>query len=660
MVKTTMTTAEDRPTRRLGAALAAAVVAGSALAATPAATATEVPAPAEKAPILATPVADLAARGMEVPDPNADGYDKFIVTYKETASAAATAQGRAHAWGKAAKQAGVSVKELRATAVGSRVIKADKKLSQAESAEFMETLKADPAVESVEPDVIFTAALDPKDALYNQQWGFHGANGMRVPGAWDHSTGSGVTVGIIDTGQTSHPDLDANTVPGYDFISDPGNARDGDGRDADPTDEGDWSVAGECNSPYASDSSWHGSHVAGTVGAVANTEGVVGVAPDVKLQHARVLGKCGGSLSDIADAIVWASGGSVPGVPDNQTPVDVINMSLGGSGACSATYQNAIDSAVSRGVPVVVAAGNDNRDASGATPANCDNVITVAASDSSGNRSSFSNYGSPVDVTAPGTDIISTVNAGKTTPSSSTYAAYNGTSMATPHVAGAVALMLAKDGSLTPAAVESALKDNARSMPGSCSGGCGAGLVDAATTLASLGGGSDPAPEPEPEPEPEPDPDPIGGELLTNGGFEQGATGWLGTGNSTPVYSAAGSHSGNYHAAMNGLGYRNTATIEQRVSLPAGTTSTLSYALRVDSNEGTSAAYDRMSVMVNDGIASYTLKTHSNMEQGRGYATHTADLSRFAGKDVTVFFRGEEDAYSATVFRLDDVSLTAR
>ena len=230
----------------------------------------------------------------------------------------------------------------------------------------------------------------------------------------------------------------------------------------------------------------------------------------------------------------------------------------------------------------------------------------------------------------------------------------SGTSMATPHVAGAVALMLAKDGSLTPAAVESALKDNARSMPGSCSGGCGAGLVDAAETLASLGNGSDPAPEPDP------DPDPIGGELLTNGGFEQGATGWLGTGNSTPVYSAAGSHSGNYHAAMNGLGYRNTATIEQRVSLPAGKTSTLSYALRVDSNEGTYAAYDRMNVMVNDGIASYMLKTHSNTEQGRGYATHTADLSRFAGKDVTVFFRGEEDAYSATVFRLDDVSLTAR
>ncbi len=654
MVNPTLT--ERGPIRRLGATLAAAVVAGSALAATPAATAVEAPAAAEKAPLLATPVADLITQGMEAQDPNADGYEQFIVTYKETAAAAGNAKGRALAWGKAAKAAGVSVKELRETATGSHVVKASKKLDKAASAKFMEDLKADPSVEAVEPDAIMTLSLSPQDALYGQQWGFHGTNGMRVPGAWDHSTGSGVTVGVIDTGQTNHPDLNANTVPGYDFISSSTAAGDGNGRDSNPQDEGDWFVAGQCGQPQGSDSSWHGSHVAGTIGAVANTEGVVGVAPNVKIQHARVLGKCGGSLSDIADAIVWSAGGSVPGVPENQNPVDVINMSLGGSGSCGSTYQNAINSAVSRGVPVVVAAGNENRDASLARPANCENVITVAASDSNGNRSSFSNYGARVDVTAPGSNIISTVNAGATTPTTPTYASYNGTSMATPHVAGTVALMLAKDGSLTPSAIESALKSNARPLPGTCSGGCGAGLVDAAKTLASLGEGSDPDPvDPDPV-----DPDPIGGELLTNGGFESGATGWQGTGNSTPVYSPTNSKTGSYHATMNGLGYRNTATVEQKVALPAGKTSTLSYALRVDSNESTYTAYDRMRVMVNDGYGSYTLKTHSNMEKGRGYVTHTVDLSRFAGKDVTVFFRGEEDSDSATIFRLDDVSLTAR
>ena len=478
---TTRTTA-----RRAGALLAAAALGGTAFAATPA-LAEQTAAPVEKAPAIATPVADLVAQGLAAQDPNADGYERFIVTYKDTASAATTAQGRAHAWGKAAKEAGVSVQELRQTATGSHVVQADKKLDKAASKDFMLQLAADPSVESVEPDAIMTAsALSPSDALYGQQWGFHGANGMGVEGAWNANTGAGTIVAVLDTGIVDHPDLNSNVSGGYDFISDGEAARDGDGRDADPADEGDWFLAGECGSSRGSNSSWHGSHVAGTVGAVADTEGVVGVAPNTTLQPVRVLGKCGGSLSDITDAIIWSSGGSVPGVPDNTQPADVINMSLGGSGVCGTSYQNAIDQAVANGTTVVVAAGNESQPAANSRPANCDNVISVAASDEQGSKASFSNYGSAVDVTAPGADIISTVDSGTTTPAGSDYAAYQGTSMAAPHVAGVAALMIA-NGTADPAAIEQQLKDTARTLPGTCAEGCGAGLVDAAAALGASG-----------------------------------------------------------------------------------------------------------------------------------------------------------------------------
>ena len=628
--------------RRVGSLLAAAVLAGTALTAAPTLAAAERPAePARTSPAAAAPLAD----------PNADGYDSFIVTYRETA-ANSTAQGRAKAWGRAAREAGVSVKELRETALGSRVIATDEKLTQEESAAFMADLRASGAVEAVEPNVIMTrAALSPADPYYADQWGFTGVNGMRVPGAWDVSTGTGAIVGVIDTGQTDHADLNANTVPGYDFISDATTARDGGGRDADPRDEGDWYLAGECGQSRASNSSWHGSHVAGTVAAVANTQGVVGVAPGAKVQHARVLGKCGGTLADIADAIVWSSGGSVPGVPANPTPVDVINMSLGGQGTCGTTYQNAINAAVGRGVPMVVAAGNENQSAANARPANCQNTITVAATDVNGNRASYSNYGSAVDVAAPGSGIISTVNAGTTTPTAGAYAQYNGTSMATPHVAGTVALMLAEDATLTPAEVESSLKTNSRPIPGVCAEGCGAGLVDAAKTLASLRGGTT-------------DPDPVtpvpGAEKLVNGGFESGLTGWTATGRVAASSTAGLSATGSLHAALNGKGGTSTATLTQKAVLPAGAAATLSYAVRVDSAETTTARqWDKLTVSVSDGATTTTLRTHSNLDKSRGYLAQAADLSAYAGKTVTISFSGTEDGSGATTFRIDDVSVKA-
>jgi serine protease len=363
----------------------------------------------------------------------------------------------------------------------------------------MQQIAADPNVEYVEVDRIMKPVFTPNDTHYaNYQWHyFEAAGGIKADQAWDVTNGSGVVVAVLDTGITSHSDLNANVVAGYDFISDAAMARDGNGRDSNPADEGDWYGANECGGTHpGSDSSWHGSHVAGTIGAVTNNgSGVAGVAYGAKVQAVRVLGKCGGYTSDIADGITWASGGSVSGVPANANPAKVINMSLGGGGACSATYQNAINGAVNRGVTVVVAAGNDNDDASGYTPASCNNVINVASTTRQGGRSSFSNYGSSIDVAAPGSDIASTVNSGTTTPSSEGYSLMSGTSMASPHVAGVVALMQAKaGGSLTPAQVESTLKSTLRAFPTSIDRAIGNGIVNAKAAVDAVGGGTNPPP----------------------------------------------------------------------------------------------------------------------------------------------------------------------
>lgn len=351
-----------------------------------------------------------------------------------------------------------------------------------------ELVARDPDVEYAEPDRMMVKMLTPNDPRYGEQWHyFEATGGLRANTAWDVTTGSGVKVAVIDTGYRPHADMSGQFLAGYDFITDTAIAADGNGRDSDASDPGDSTVAGQCGAgSAASNSSWHGTHVAGTIGALSNNGvGVAGVAFGAKIVPVRVLGKCGGYTSDIADAIIWSSGGTVSGVPANANAARVINMSLGGGGACDATTQNAINSARSRGTVVVVAAGNSNTDASGANPANCAGVVTVAATNRSGGRAYYSNYGAVVDVAAPGGDtrttgggILSTLNSGATTPGSDNYAWYQGTSMAAPHVAGVAALMLSKTPSLTVDQVESTLKSTARAFPATCSS-CGAGIVDA-------------------------------------------------------------------------------------------------------------------------------------------------------------------------------------
>ena len=427
-------------------------------------------------------------------------YDRFIVHFASGSLAAIDDTAATVELAAIGAGSGHQLGFVRRISTGGVLLSVDTALDAAQSRELMARFTRWAGVSYVEPDAIMRAMLTPNDTYYSLQWHYHEATaGMRLPAAWDLATGTGQKVAVIDTGITTHTDLGTNVVGGYDFISSSTTARDGNGRDSNPADQGDWWAAGECGLPYGSNSSWHGTHVAGTVAALSNNAaGVAGVAFNAKVVPVRVLGKCGGTLSDIADAITWASGGTVSGVPANANVAKVINMSLGGGGSCGSTYQNAINGAVGRGTVVIVAAGNENANVSTSQPANCANVVTVAGLDRAGNRAYYSNYGTGVDVSAPGGEvnvngadgIASTLNTGTTVPASETYVYFEGTSMATPHVAGLAALMLSRNSALTPAQVESTLKANTRAIPGSCTGGCGTGLVDALATInAVIGGG---------------------------------------------------------------------------------------------------------------------------------------------------------------------------
>lgn len=433
---------------------------------------------------------------------------RFIVGVSATSSPGP--QGLAALLDQVSQAQGVGLQYLHPVATGAHVVETGEALNSQAATALMRAFAGRAEVEYIEPDAMMRPLFTPDDPYYGSQWHYYEATaGLNLPAAWDIGSGSGTVVAVLDTGQTDHVDLLANFVTGYDFIWDPFVSRDGDGRDPDPRDEGDWNpTMSECygGSPITT-SSWHGTHVAGTIAALTdNGIGVAGVAFGARVQHVRVLGRCGGYLSDIADAIVWASGGRIPGISDNPTPARVINMSLGGGGSCGSTYQNAINTAVANGTTVVVSAGNSNSDASGSRPANCDNVITVAASDRQGNRAFYSNYGPLVEITAPGGEtstrsngVRSTLNSGSTVQGSDSYEYYQGTSMAAPHITGLAALMYGVDPALTPAEVSQLITDNARPLAGSCSGGCGAGLADAGATLQAVAGLGEPvAPPSEP------------------------------------------------------------------------------------------------------------------------------------------------------------------
>ncbi len=440
----------------------------------------------------------LAAPHGSVPDAVvAETTDRLIIKYRAGSAAALRPDGqtmaRAH---EVLNRAGVQMSRLRGNAMAANVMKLDRPVGLAAMRALAQDIqRSDATVEYAEPDLRMQTQLVPNDPSYLSQWNYYESTaGLKLPIAWDSATGSGVVVAVVDTGYRPHADLVANLLPGYDFISTAATGNDGNGRDASALDAGDAVVANECGSGSgASSSSWHGTHVAGTVAAVSNNGlGVAGVAFGAKVLPVRVLGKCGGYTSDIADGMVWASGGTVSGVPANPNPARVINLSLGGSGACGTTFQRAINTARSRGTVVVVAAGNSAGDAANASPANCQGVTTVTAANRTGGKSYYANFGANVDVAAPGGDmrsaasngILSTLNNGSSAPGADIYAYYQGTSMATPHVAGVAALMISRKPTLTVEQVEALLRSSVRPFPAACSG-CGTGLLDAGLAVAA-------------------------------------------------------------------------------------------------------------------------------------------------------------------------------
>ncbi|MEY2746967.1 MAG: hypothetical protein RL112_2009 [Planctomycetota bacterium] len=364
-------------------------------------------------------------------------------------------------------------------------------------------LEADGRVAWAEPDFrarILGGAPPVNDPLYQfQAWHYEL---IRCPQAWATTTGSNqVRVAVIDTGRRLHPDLDPNTdTTGveFDFISDPQIARDGNGRDGNAFDEGD----GNGLSP----SSFHGTHVAGTVGARGNdNSGVCGVAFQTRMFHLRVLGVGGGLNSDIIDSVRYAAGLAVAGVPTLSAAqkADVVNMSLGGGGFSQA-FQGAVTAARDAGCVIIAAAGNENTSQT-SFPAGYNGVISVAAVDRNAAKAPYSNFGPTVDIAAPGGDesvdldgdgvadgVVSTLNTEAGQPA---FAAYQGTSMAAPHVAGVAALVLAVDPTLTVAEVEAILLGTVVDLgaPGR-DNIFGHGLVQADAAVAAAAGASSPDP----------------------------------------------------------------------------------------------------------------------------------------------------------------------
>jgi len=330
----------------------------------------------------------------------------------------------------------------------------------------------------------------PNDPLYALQWHYRprGTGEGQSPGGagflnfWEASQiGSRtVRVAVLDTGiDLTHPDIAAsgNVAPGIDMIANLERSGDNDGIDADAQDAGD-----RCGA--ATENSYHGTHVAGTIGAAATDDrvGVAGGAWDVTIVPVRVLGRCGGELADIVSGIRWAAG-LAPAVNAagqqivNRNPADIINMSLTIQTPCPASLQAAIDAAVARNVVIVVAAGNKANQTRLYAPANCNNVVVVAAGDARGGLAFYSNFGPEVDILAPGGDVFADADGdgrpdGVLSTRATTSGCYDpvnqastercyysflqGTSMATPHVSAAFALLASQSG-LRGRALEEAL-----------------------------------------------------------------------------------------------------------------------------------------------------------------------------------------------------------
>lgn len=393
------------------------------------------------------------------------------------------------------KAAGVELSWFRTMSGNAHVLTMSDTLPLNKVYAVVEHLQRHPLVDIAEPDLWVTPILVPNDPQFFQQWHFvEDAGGTRVQNAWDITTGdAAIVVAVVDTGVLlDHPDLMGRTVPGYDFISLTNFANDGDGNDSDPSDPGNYSAGSLC---AATNSTWHGSHVAGIIGAVSdNNTGITGVNWVSKILPVRVSGACGGFTADMVDGLRWAAGVDVAGAPTNMNPAHIINLSLASAGGCPSFVQAAVTDAVNAGALVIAGAGNNAANAANYHPANCVGAFTVAATTRSGEKASYTNSGASVDISAPGGDssnqILSTKNDGATVPVNHIYGNLFGTSMATAHVSGIASLVWSIDITQSAAQVASYILTSARAFPdASCTmATCGAGIIDAtAAVLAATG-----------------------------------------------------------------------------------------------------------------------------------------------------------------------------
>jgi serine protease len=439
-----------------------------------------------------------------------------------------------------------------------------------EAAELARQLAAHPDVAYAVPNGRMQRVAAPNDPLYPASTTERRSNGaglqdgpasgqwyLRAPdatvrsaigieAAWARTRGSSsVVVAVLDTGvRFEHPDLGrvatgGKLLPGYDFVTNATVANDGNGRDADPSDPGDWVASTEAGrAPFtgcnASPSSWHGTATSSLIGAATDdANGMAGAAPGVRVLPVRVLGKCFGTDDDIIAGMRWSAGLPVDGVPLNPNPAQVLNLSLGGGGGCGAAYQAAVDEVTAAGVLVVAAAGN-SVGGSVNVPANCRGVVGVVALRHVGSKVGFSDMGPEISIAAPGGNcinvtpgtpclypILAASNSGARGPVASiwtdSYDITVGTSFSSPLVAAVAGLMVSQRPGITPAQMTAAMKSTARPFPttgadngpddptpvpsctnvslagpsGQCyctTGLCGAGMLDAGAAVAAAGG----------------------------------------------------------------------------------------------------------------------------------------------------------------------------
>lgn len=422
-----------------------------------------------------------------------------------------------------------------------------RQLPMAEAQALAQRLRGQPEVEWVElnsRERLLQAAPIPNDLYYpfvsaadpGQWWlrptgetdgGLPPSDGAPgVQNAWRLERGrTSAVVAVLDTGITNHPDLSGRTLNGYDFVSETVYANDGNGRDADPSDPGDWvSALDVANEPVLYEgcliqgSSWHGTIISGIVAAATNNStGVAGINWNGRVLPVRVAGKCGATVLDITDGMRWAAGLTVAGAPTNLNPARIINISFGGSAVCGNLYQNTIDELATLGVVVVAAAGNEQTTPT--RPASCAGVVGVAALARDGFKAGYSNFGARVVISTVGGDpdiddgLLTVFNTGLESPDTASYGRMFGTSFSAPIVSGVISLMLSANSRLSVPQIIGGLQVTARphvqagnlpfcsvNNPGACvctTSTCGAGVLDAeAAVRYAIGAPLDARPPP--------------------------------------------------------------------------------------------------------------------------------------------------------------------